>query len=85
MASGLPVVAPALPRLQQLVRDGEEGLLYDPDDPRGLDRAIVALADPVLRARLGAAARARVVRDFSWDAHCAALDLRLRALIVRSA
>jgi len=29
--------------------------------------------------------RARVVRDFSWDAHCAALDLRLRALIVRSA
>jgi glycosyltransferase involved in cell wall biosynthesis len=85
MASGLPVVAPALPRLQRLVRDGEEGLLYDPDDPRGLDRAIVALADPALRARLGAAARARVVRDFSWDAHCAALDLRLRALIVRSA
>jgi glycosyltransferase involved in cell wall biosynthesis len=85
MASGLPVVAPALPRLQRLVRDGEEGLLYDPDDPRGLDRAIVALADPALRARLGAAARARVVRDFSWDAHCAALDLRLRALTVRSA
>jgi len=83
MAAGLPVVAPALPRLQRLVRDGEEGLLYDPEDPRGLDRAIAALVDPALRARLGAAARARVVRDFSWDAHCAALDRRLRALTSR--
>ena len=27
---------------------------------------------------LGAAARARVVRDFSWQAHCRALDARLR-------
>jgi alpha-maltose-1-phosphate synthase len=80
MAVGLPVVAPALPRLKKLVEDGVEGVLYDPKDPRGLDRAIVSLADPERRRRLGAAARARVVRDFSWAAHCAALDRRLRAL-----
>ena len=27
---------------------------------------------------MGAAARARVVRDFSWEAHCRALDARLQ-------
>jgi glycosyltransferase involved in cell wall biosynthesis len=80
MACGLPVVAPALSRLARLVEHGKEGWLYDPADPQGVDRALVALADPVLRRDLGAAARARVVRDFSWQAHCRALDARLRAL-----
>jgi glycosyltransferase involved in cell wall biosynthesis len=81
MAAGLPVVAPALPRLQQLVTHGREGWLYDPSDPVGLDRALVALADPALRRSLGSAARGRAVRDFSWAAHCRALETRLRALV----
>jgi glycosyltransferase involved in cell wall biosynthesis len=80
MAVGLPVVAPALPRLRRLVDDGREGVLYDPKDPRGLERALVSLADPAVRRRMGQAARTRVVRDFSWRAHCVALDRRLRAL-----
>jgi glycosyltransferase involved in cell wall biosynthesis len=81
MAMGLPVVAPALPRLKRLVEHRHEGLLYHLDDPRALDRALVQLADGDLRRRMGAAARARVVRDFSWAAHCAALDRRLRKLV----
>jgi glycosyltransferase involved in cell wall biosynthesis len=80
MASGLPVVAPALPRLTRLVEHGREGWLYDPGDPRGLEGALVELADPVRRRAFGDAARARVVRDFSWQAHCRALDARLRTL-----
>lgn len=81
MASGLPVVAPALPRLRRLVEHGREGWLYDPVDPRALDRAIVELGDAALRERMRRAARARVASDFSWDAHCRALDARLRALV----
>jgi glycosyltransferase involved in cell wall biosynthesis len=81
MAVGLPVVAPALPRLTRLVEHGVEGLLYDPEDPRGIDQALRALADPPVRQRMGDAARARVTRDFSWEAHCRALDARLRALV----
>src|SRR5688572_14573075 len=80
MAVGLPVVAPALPRLKRLIEHDREGLLYAPDDPRELDRAIVELGDSGLRQRMGAAARARVARDFSWAAHCAKLDKRLKAL-----
>jgi starch synthase len=79
MAVGLPVVAPALPRLRRLVEHKREGLLYDPRDPRELDRAIAALGDAVERRRMGAAARERVARDFSWQAHCAVLEKRLRA------
>lgn len=81
MAAGLPVVAPALPRLQRLVESDREGVLYDPGDPRALDRALTSLAEKSRRRRLGAAARERVERDFSWRAHCAALDARLRALV----
>jgi glycosyltransferase involved in cell wall biosynthesis len=83
MASGLPVVAPRLPRLKQLVTHESEGLLYDPADFDGLVRSLRALVDPDVRRTLGDAARARVVRDFSWDAHCRALDARLRALVNR--
>ena len=81
MAVGLPVVAPALPRLRRLVEHGREGWLYDLDDPRALDRALEALADPAGRRAMGAAARSRVVRDFSWAAHCRALDARFSALV----
>jgi len=81
MAAGLPVVAPALPRLKRLVENGREGVLYNPDEPGALARALTTLADAAVRRRLGAAARDRVVREFSWQAHCAALDARLQRLV----
>lgn len=79
MAAGLPVVAPRVARIPQLVTDGGEGLLYDPADPNGLAAALEALTDPAMRARLGAAARERAVREYSWSAHCAALSHRFTA------
>ncbi len=81
MASGLPVVAPALPRLRSIIEHGREGWLYAAADPHGLDAALDRLADPAVRIAMGRAARARVVRDFSWEAHCRALDSRLRSLV----
>jgi starch synthase len=78
MAAGLPVVAPDLERLRRLVRHEREGLLYDPNDPDGLADAIELLTDASERARLGRAARERVVREFGWDVHCR----RLAAAIV---
>jgi alpha-maltose-1-phosphate synthase len=80
MASGLPVVAPGVARIPELIESGREGLLYDPGDGTALSAAIEQLADPQLRARLGTAARERAVRDYSWMAHCKALD---RALMNR--
>jgi glycosyltransferase involved in cell wall biosynthesis len=80
MSAGLPVVAPRLPRIAHLVGDENEGLLYDPMDPRTLDSALVRLTDAALRQRLGQAARTRAVAQYSWRAHCADIDARLRTL-----
>jgi glycosyltransferase involved in cell wall biosynthesis len=77
MAAGLPVVAPAVDRIPSLVADGREGLLYDPrsaGQAGALAATLVTLKDRALRARLGAAARERAVRDYSWAAHCKALE-----------
>ena len=79
MAAGLPVVAPAADRIPTLVEGGVEGLLYQPASPvRGLADALERLTDGPLRARLGAAARDRAVRDYSWRAHCEALERAMR-------
>ena len=78
MAAGLPVVAPAIPRLSHIVADGREGLLYAAAHREGLVESLEKLTDPTTRRQLGSAARARVVRDFSWDVHCRKLDEALR-------
>jgi len=78
MAAGLPVVAPAIARIPQLVGHGREGLLYDPAETGALARALETLADNGLRRTLGAAARERAVREYGWQAHCEALDRRLK-------
>jgi glycosyltransferase involved in cell wall biosynthesis len=80
LALELPVVAPAITGIPELVVDGETGLLY----PRGVwaalaERLARLAADPALRARLGAAGRARVVRDFDAGAAAAPLARLLRA------
>jgi glycosyltransferase involved in cell wall biosynthesis len=65
MASGVPVVASRLSGIPELVDDERTGLLVPPGDAAALARAIGRLhADPVLRQRLAAAGRARVVEAF---------------------
>jgi glycosyltransferase involved in cell wall biosynthesis len=72
MASGLPVVVSDVRALAEIVRDRETGVLSPPLDPGGLaDRLQQLLADPDLRAKLGANARDWVARDRTW-AHNAA-------------
>jgi phosphatidylinositol alpha 1,6-mannosyltransferase len=67
-ASGLPVVAPASGGPLDLVADGSTGYLVTPGDPDALTGAVRTLVtDPALRARLGAAARRRVLAR-SWSA-----------------
>jgi glycosyltransferase involved in cell wall biosynthesis len=80
MAAGLPVVAPSSDRIPSLVEHGTEGLLYGADTPGALAAAIERLTEPALRRSLGAAARERAVRDYSWTAHCEAIDAVIRKL-----
>jgi glycosyltransferase involved in cell wall biosynthesis len=66
MAAGKPIVASAIPGTDELVTDGETGLLVPPDDAGALAAALRrVVSDAGLRARLAAAARFRAETDFS--------------------
>lgn len=79
MAAALPVVAPSVDRLPAIVEHGREGLLYDPAFPGALASTLERLSDPALRRSLGRAARERAVRDYSWAAHCRAIETAILA------
>jgi len=66
MACGLPVIATAVGGNVELVSDGATGLLVAPNDTPALADAIARLGNAAdLRARLGVAARASAVAQFS--------------------
>ncbi|HEX5498906.1 MAG TPA: glycosyltransferase, partial [Thermomicrobiales bacterium] len=67
MACGRPVVGSAVGGIAFTIAPGETGLLVPPRDPEALATAFATLlADPALRERMGRAARARVVAEFTW-------------------
>lgn len=86
LAHGLPVVATPMGAIPDMVRDGENGFLVPPGDPRALAEAIDRLlADPALRARMGEASRALHAERFTAARHREGLAEALRAVARRSA
>jgi glycosyltransferase involved in cell wall biosynthesis len=84
MAAGLPVVTAAIHPLDQVIRAGQEGLLFAEGDLPGLAGAIARLLDDPEAARaMGRRARARVVEHYSWARHCEALECIMNDIIRR--
>jgi glycosyltransferase involved in cell wall biosynthesis len=72
MACGCPVVASTTGGAPEAVDDGESGLLVRPGDVDATAAALERiLADPELRARMGAAGRRRVEDYFAQDRYIA--------------
>jgi glycosyltransferase involved in cell wall biosynthesis len=68
MACGVPVVAAALGQIEEVVRDGETGLLYPPGQQDALLAACERLlSDPDLRQRLGRMAAKEIHNHYTWD------------------
>jgi len=66
MASGRPVVASDLPPIREIITDGENGLLVDPEDVEGWIAAVRRLQnDPVLTVKLTEQARS-AVQHYTW-------------------
>ena len=65
MAYGLPVVAPQVGGIGEIIEDGVEGFLVDSRDPREYAQKCLLLQDPILRHRMGCAAREKVQKFFS--------------------
>lgn len=73
-ATGAPAVASDIYGVRDAVVDGETGLLHPAHDVAALREHLLKLArDAALRERLGNAARARVMRDFTTQAITRAL------------
>jgi glycosyltransferase involved in cell wall biosynthesis len=68
-AAGLPVIATRDGGTPQQIQDGVSGLFVPHEDPPAIARSVLRLLEqPELRARLGAALRAKVVSEYSIEA-----------------
>jgi glycosyltransferase involved in cell wall biosynthesis len=74
MALGKPIVASSVGGIPEMLGDGESGVLFPSDDAGALAAGLIRLlADPARRARVGAAALARLTMRFSLDGFAAAM------------
>jgi glycosyltransferase involved in cell wall biosynthesis len=68
VAAGLPVVADGVGQNREFVEHRSTGLLVPPGDITAFSGAVVSLLkDSRRRREMGAAARARAARHFTWD------------------
>ncbi len=68
MACGRPVIGSAVGGITFTIKDGETGLLVPPRDPAALAAGLQRLlSQPELSIQMGAAARKRVEREFTWS------------------
>lgn len=85
MATGLPVVASRVGGNPELVQPGLTGSLFQAGDAEALARLLLAYAqDDARRQREGAAARARVEREFSLTRMAAAYQAIYEGLLAGS-
>ncbi len=71
MSAGLPIVATRVEGVEEVVTEGEQGLLVPIEDTTALAEAIIKLLDnPRLRRKLGAASKARVMASYTTDQMC---------------
>jgi len=68
MACGLPVIATSIAGNEELVLDGETGILVPSEDPLALsDTLTTLLPDFPLRRKMGMASRERVEESYTWE------------------
>jgi glycosyltransferase involved in cell wall biosynthesis len=85
MAMGRAIVAPRMGEIPDLIKDGENGLLYSPDDHDEMAQKIFALLkSPALRATLGLrAAQSIASRQWTWEANAREILTTIRDLTER--
>ncbi|MHA1112893.1 MAG: glycosyltransferase family 4 protein [Alphaproteobacteria bacterium] len=71
MVLGRAILAPDQPNIREVLTDGIDALLFDPDSPDGFPTALARLcADAELRAALGAGARRTIVeKGLTWESN----------------
>ena len=71
----VPVIASRIPPLDEIIVDGQTGVLAEVGDPEAFARAAVPLlAQPDLRRQMGQAARRHVIERFEQALMCKAYE-----------
>ncbi len=67
MAMGVPTVGPRMPNIEDIVRDGHDGLLFTPENIESLAGALRRLVeDNALRQSIGQNARQSIETNLNW-------------------
>lgn len=78
MASGLVVVGTTTGGTKEILKDGETGLTFKPEDADGLAKQVIRLiSDPDVRCRLAQAGRQNVLENFTLDKMVAEIEAYL--------
>jgi Glycosyltransferase len=81
MSAGCLLVASRTPPVQEVIRDGENGILVDIFSPKEIaERIIEPLADPTAFASLRTAARRTAIEQYDLQSVCLPAQLRLLRL-----
>ena len=84
MAVGRAVVAAQVGQIREVIRDGVNGVVYDPSAPGALGERLVDLVDhPEVRRRLGEAARLTVENRYTWRANAEGVAASLEQAVER--
>ncbi|MGE4062947.1 MAG: glycosyltransferase family 4 protein [Rhodospirillaceae bacterium] len=85
MALARAIIAPDQPNLREVLTNGENALLFAPDDPKSLAAVLSRLIrEPVLRDQLGAnAARTVAQLDLTWDGNARKIAAAMETAVAR--
>ena len=82
LASRKPVVASAVGGIPEIIEDGKNGILVEPENPQALSDAMTTVwNDRELAERLASAGYATVKQHFQWDAAAARYEATFMKLL----
>lgn len=81
MAAGRPIVAADLPSLREVISDGCEALLFEPDNPRSLAQQIIKAVEDVKLAQSIVREAKDKAASYSWDNRAANIQRFMARMI----
>jgi colanic acid/amylovoran biosynthesis glycosyltransferase len=79
----LPILSTSVSSIPEFIESGKQGILVEPDAEQLAAALAGMIVDPEGRARLGIAARKRLVESFGMDAGIDLLSSRLQTALAR--
>jgi len=81
MAAGRPIVASDLPSIREVLTDGYNALLVEPENPQALTDGVRRIKDDSALGERLAAQALQDVREFTWERRAARLEGLLQQVV----